>query len=145
MSQNVLNHDFRAYLSAFRNISENLNFLDFEVTYLVLAWPGQDFDMMRSFNRIPIILVIATSFAVLLASTYFCYYSLASADFISHGPKFETFDQEFLFAVSVSRFKVFGSSSFSIISALCINPIKQIPLFPFLTSSFNQRTPIFRC
>jgi hypothetical protein len=100
---------------------------------------------MRSFNRIPIILVIAISFAVLLASTYFCYYSLASADFISHGLKFETFDQEFLFAASVSRFKVFGSSSFSIISALCINPIKQIPLFPFLTSSFNQRIPILRC
>jgi hypothetical protein len=70
---------------------------------------------------------------------------LASADFISHGLKLEIFDQEFLLAASVSRFKVCGSSSFSIISALCINPIKQIPLFQFLTSPFNQTTPILRC
>jgi hypothetical protein len=95
-------------------------------------------------KSIPIILVIAISFAVLLSSAYFCYYSLASADFISHGLKFETFDQDFLFAASVSKFKVFGLSSFSIISGLCVNPIKQIPLFPFLISPFNQRTPILR-
>jgi hypothetical protein len=30
-------------------------------------------------------------------------------------------------------------------SALCINSIKQIPLFPFLASLFNQRTPLLRC
>jgi hypothetical protein len=101
--------------------------------------------MMRSSNRIAIILVIAISFAVLLASTYFCYYSLSSADFISHGLKLETFDQEILLAASVSRSKVFWSGSFSIISALCIDPIKQNPLFPSLTSSINQRIPILRC
>jgi hypothetical protein len=94
---------------------------------------------------IPIILAIAISFAVLLSSAYFCYYSLASADFISHRLKFETFDQDFLFAATVSEFKVFGTSSFSIISALCINPVKQIPIFPFLTFLFNQRTSILRC
>jgi len=99
--------------------------------------------MKRKF--IKIILVMAISFAIPVSSVSFCYYSLASADFVSHGLKFETFDQEFLIAISVSRLKVFGSSSFSIISALCINPIKQIPLFPFLTSPFNQRTSILRC
>jgi hypothetical protein len=94
---------------------------------------------------IKIILVMAISFAIPVSSAFSCYYSLASADFISHSLKFETFDQEFLLAASVSRFKVFGSSSFSTISALCINPIKQIPLFPFLTSPLDQRTPILRC
>jgi hypothetical protein len=90
-------------------------------------------------------LVIAISLLLSIDSTYLHYYTLASADFISHGLKLETFDQEFLLAASVSRFKVFGSSSFSIISALCINPIKQIPLFLFLISPFNQTTPILRC
>jgi hypothetical protein len=96
-------------------------------------------------KAIKCILVIAISFTIPVSSAYFCYYTLASADFVSHGQKFETFDQEFLLAASVSTFKVFGSSSFSIISALCINPIKQIPLFPFLTSPFNQKTLILRC
>jgi len=94
---------------------------------------------------IKIILVMAISFAIPVSSASFCYYSLASADFISHSQKLETSDQEFLLAASVSRFKVYGSSSFSTISVLCINPIKQIPLFPFLTTPFNQRTSILRC
>jgi len=98
-----------------------------------------------NFIRIEIILMIAISSAVLLSSAFFCYYSSASADFISHGQKFETFDQEFLFATSVSRLKISGPSRFSAISALCINPIQQIPLFPFLTFPFNQRTSILRC
>jgi hypothetical protein len=101
--------------------------------------------MKGKYKRTRIILVIAISFAVLLSSAYFCYYSLASADFISHRQKFEIFDQDFLLVASASRFKVIGQSSFSIISALCINPIELIPLFPFLTSSLDQRTPIHRC
>jgi len=96
-------------------------------------------------KAIKIILVIAVSLAVLLSSASFCYYSLASADFISHTLKLENFDQEFLLGASVSRLKVFGPSRFSIISALCINPIEQIPLFPSLTSPLDQRTPILRC
>jgi hypothetical protein len=101
--------------------------------------------MNRNFKWIQIFLVIAISFAVLLSSTYFCYYCLASADFVSHGLKFEIFDQDYLLAASVSKLKVFGPSSFFIISALCINSIKQIHLFLFLTSPLDQRTPILRC
>jgi hypothetical protein len=99
----------------------------------------------RNSIRIENILVVAISFAVLSSSVYFCYYSLASADFISHQPKFETFDQEVLVAVSTSRLKISGPSGFSGILALGINPIKRIPLFPFLTSPSNQRTSILRC
>lgn len=101
--------------------------------------------MKRNSIRIEKILVVAISFAVLSSSACFCYYSMASADFISHQPKLETFDQEFLFAVSTCRLKISGPSSFSVISALGINPIKWIPLFSFLTSPFNQRTSILRC
>jgi hypothetical protein len=91
------------------------------------------------------ILIISISLAIPISSSFFFYYSLASADFISQSLKFETSDQEFLLAASVSRLKVFGSSSFSTLSALCINPINQIPLFTFLTSPFDQRTSILRC
>ena len=101
--------------------------------------------MKRYFIRIDNILVVVISFAVLLSSACFCYYSVASGDFISHGPKFETFDQEFLFAASASRLKISGPSIISVISALCIKPIKEIPLFPFLTSPLSQRTSILRC
>ena len=101
--------------------------------------------MKRNSIRIENILVVAILFAVVSSSACFCYYSVASADFISHGQKFETFDQEFLFAASTSRLKISGPSSFSVISALGINPIKRIPLFPFLTSFSNQRTSILRC
>ena len=100
---------------------------------------------MKNFKRIPIALAVACSFAILLSSTYFCYYSLASADFISHSQKIEAFDQEFLSAVSVSRLKLFGASSFSILSALCIDPIEQNSLFPLLTSPSDQRSSILRC
>ena len=96
-------------------------------------------------NLIKIILVMAISFAISASSALFCYYSLASADFISHGLKFETSDQEFMDGASVGRFKVFRSSSFSIISALCINPTEQIPLFLFLTYPLNQRSSTLRC
>jgi hypothetical protein len=101
--------------------------------------------MKRISISIQDILVVAISFAVLSSSACFCYYSVASADFISHQPKLETFDQEFLFAVSTTRLKISGPSSFSITSALGINPNKRIPLFPFLTSPSNQRTSILRC
>jgi hypothetical protein len=101
--------------------------------------------MNRSFKRIKTFLVIAISLVVLLSSTYFCYYFLASADFVSHGLRFEILDQDYLLAASISRLKVFGPSSFSIISALCVNSIKQIYFFTFLISHFDQRTPILRC
>ena len=101
--------------------------------------------MKRNSIRIKNILVIAILFAIVSSSVCFCYYSMASADFISHGLKLETFDQEFLFVTSASRLKISGPSSFSVISAPCINPIKQIPLFPFLTYPLDQGTPILRC
>jgi len=101
--------------------------------------------MNRSFKWFKIFLFIAILFVVLLSSTYFCYYGLRSADFVSHGLKFEILDQDYLLAASISRLKLFVPSSFSIISALFINSIKQIHVFPFLISPLDRRTPILRC
>jgi len=92
-----------------------------------------------------ICLIVAISLSILVSSIYHQYYSLASADFISHNLKIENFDQEFLVATSVSRLKIFGASGFSIISALCTNSTERISLFLFLTSPFDQRKPILRC
>jgi len=96
-------------------------------------------------KQIQICLVVAISLFIVVSSVYYQYYSLASADFISHNLKLENFDQEFLLGTSVSRLKVFGPSIFSIISAMCINSIKKNSLFLLLTSPFNQRKPILRC
>jgi len=57
-------------------------------------------------------LVIAISLLFSIDSTYFHYYTLASADFISHGVKLETFDQEILLAACQSEPKLFGSIGF---------------------------------
>jgi len=96
-------------------------------------------------KRLSVVLVLPLSFAVLFSSVHFCYYVLASADFISKRHKIEGFDQDYLLAAAAGKPKVFGPSSFSILSALCFNPVKQTPLLPFLISPFNQRVPILRC
>lgn len=103
------------------------------------------FDFYMKKKQIQICLIVAISLSILVSSIYYHYYSLASADFISHNLKLENFDQEFLLVTSVSRLKIFGPSGFSIISALCINSIEKISLFLLLTSPFNQRKPILRC
>ncbi len=98
------------------------------------------FEMKRKAFSLLIILAVS----MLVSFTYGQYYTLASADFISHGLKLETFDQEFLIAASASRSKIFESNGFPVAASLHINPIEQILLFSFLTSP-SQRTPVLRC
>ncbi len=92
-----------------------------------------------------IVALVFISLAFLLSSTFSFYYTVASADFISHLPKFESFDQDILTAASVSKFKAVGLHHFSITSVLRIDSIERISFFSFLTSSLDQRTPILRC
>ncbi len=81
---------------------------------------------------------------MLVSFTYGQYYALASADFISHGLKLETFDQEFLIAAYASRLKIFGPNGFPVAAMLHINPVEQIFPFSFLSSP-SERTPVLRC
>jgi hypothetical protein len=55
---------------------------------------------------IQIFLVIAICFLFSIVSAHLHYYTLASADFISHGLKLEAFDQAYLLAANQSELKV---------------------------------------
>ncbi len=99
---------------------------------------------MFGMKRKAFFLLIIIAVFMVVSFTYGQYYTLASADFISHGLKLETFDQEFLIAAYASRLKIFGTNGIPIAAALRINPIEQMLLFSSLTSP-SQRTPVLRC
>jgi hypothetical protein len=92
-----------------------------------------------------IFLVIAISFAVLLSSAYFCYYSLASADFISHNLKLEAFDQDYLSAANQNELKVYGSGGF--LKGFQLPTCLFEQSFHLLSQgpSFDQKNLVLRC
>ncbi len=99
---------------------------------------------MFGMKRKAFFLLIIIAVFMVVSFTYGQYYTLASADFISHGLKLETFDQELLIAAYASRLKILGSNGFPVATALRINLIEQILQSSFLTSP-SQRTPVLRC
>ncbi len=90
-------------------------------------------------------LLIIISLYILLSSTYGQYYAFASADFISHNPKFENFDQGYLSAVDQSELKDCRSGGF----------LKDFQLLTYLFGqsfhllsqvlSADQKTLVLRC
>jgi hypothetical protein len=94
---------------------------------------------------IKIFLVIAILFAISVSSNYVCYYTVAAADFLSPGLKFETFDQEFLFSAYESELKVFETSNFFNGFQLATYPFGQsFHLFSEILS-LDQKTLVLRC
>jgi len=59
-----------------------------------------------------ILLAIVIPLCILASFTYGQYYTLASADFISHDLKLENFDHDYLSAVNQNQLKVYGSYGF---------------------------------
>jgi hypothetical protein len=59
-----------------------------------------------------ILLTIVISVCFLASFTYGQYYTVASADFISHDLKLENFDHDYLSAVNQNQWKVYGSFDF---------------------------------
>jgi len=68
--------------------------------------------MKIKFKGIRIIIAVAISLSILITSAYFCYYTVAAADFLSPNLNFETFDQEFLLAAHENESKAFVPGSF---------------------------------
>ncbi len=96
-------------------------------------------------GRIRIIVVIGISLSILITSAYFCYYTVAAADFLSPGLNFETFDQEFLLAAHENESKAFvpscilnGLHLINYVSGLCSH-------FFFIIPSRDQDTFVLRC
>ena len=69
-------------------------------------------DVKSGFKGIKIIIVVAIASSILISSAYFCYYTVAAADFLSPGLNFEAFDQEFLSAACANELKISIPSSF---------------------------------
>jgi hypothetical protein len=84
--------------------------------------------MRRKHSQIFLVIVIFLS--ILVFSTYYEYYALAAADFISHNPKLENFDQEYLSTANQSELKAYGSGGF-------------LKGFQLLTSLFGQSFHLF--
>jgi len=101
--------------------------------------------MMRSFKRIPIILVIAISFYIPIFSAFFGYYNLAEADFLSSTLIYENLDQENLLTDFKHELKVFGPSGISNAFFLITNFFKQFSYYFPQVHSLDQRTFILRC
>ena len=99
---------------------------------------------MFEMKRKAVFLLIVTAVFMIVSFTYGQYYSLASADFISHGLKLEAFDQEFLIAAYASGSKIVGANGLAVPMALYIDPVERILLFSF-SGSPSQRTPVLRC
>jgi len=101
--------------------------------------------MSNESKGIRIIAVVAISFSILFTSAFFCYYTVAAADFLSSGLNFEAFDQEFLLAAHENESKAFVPSSFS-------NGLRLINYYSGLSNdlsskihSLDQDTFILRC
>jgi uncharacterized Fe-S cluster-containing MiaB family protein len=101
--------------------------------------------MKRGFKKNQIILVTAISLALLVTSAYFCYYTVAAADFLSPNLNFETFDQEFLSSADESELKVFLPGSFLNGFQLMTYLFEQSPHFFSKILSLGQETLILRC
>jgi len=96
-------------------------------------------------KSIQIILIIAISLAIPVASAYVSYYTVASADFLSPNLGFEAFDQEYLAAANQSELKIFDSSNFSKTVQLEIFPFGVFPHLSSQISSLDQETLVLRC
>jgi hypothetical protein len=92
-----------------------------------------------------IFLVIVISLSILVFSTYYEYYTLAAADFISHNLKLENFDQEYLSAANQSELKVYGSGGFlkGFQLLTCLYG-QSFHLFSQILS-LDQKTLVLRC
>jgi hypothetical protein len=96
-------------------------------------------------KRVQIFPIIAISLYILVSSTYGQYYALASADFISHNPKFESFDQEYLSVANQSELKGSKSGSFYNDSQLVPHLFGQFCHFVCQGLSFDQKNLVLRC
>jgi hypothetical protein len=99
--------------------------------------------MKRKVIQIFLVIVIPFTISVFLA--YFCYYTLAAADFVSLDLKFETFDREYLLAADKIELKVsrLGGffNGFQLTTGLFgqrFHLFSQIP-------SLNQKSLVLRC
>ena len=92
-----------------------------------------------------IFLVNAIFLSILVSSAYGQYYTLASADFISHNLKLEAFDHDYLSAANQSESKACRSGSLLKDFQLATYLFGLRSHLPSQISSLDQETSILRC
>jgi len=102
-------------------------------------------DVKSGFKGIKIIIVVAIASSILISSAYFCYYTVAAADFLSPGLNFEAFDQEFLSAACGNELKILIPSSF--LNGPCLINYHFALFCSFFSKipSVDQDTLVLRC
>ena len=92
-----------------------------------------------------IFLIIAIFLSILVFSTYYKYYTLAAADFISLNLKLENFDQKYLSAGNQSELEVYGSDG--LLKGVQLLAYLFGPTFHLLSQipSLDQKNLVLRC
>ena len=101
---------------------------------------------MKKHSRIQIVIVIWVILALPVCFTFFHYYSLSIADFLSSSQKIETPDELNLPpGLLDNKWKVIGSDGFSILFSPELNIYLKFHSVSPQISSLNQVTSILRC
>jgi len=90
-------------------------------------------------------LVIAISLLIPIISTYFNYYDLSEADFLSHDISYENPDQESLFINQQNESKAFITSAFPTGLTPVINLLEQSLHLSLIICFLDQNTFVLRC
>ncbi len=101
--------------------------------------------MRREHKRRRFFLILALIICIPVAFTFFHYYSLSIADFLSRELKIEARDQISLSTVADNKFKVFGLTGFNHLFFLDDKIFEQLPIVSSQISLPELVTFILRC
>ena len=101
--------------------------------------------MRKGHKKVKFFLALTLVICIPVAFTFFHYYSLSIADFLSMELKFEARDQISLSTVADNKFKVFGLTGFNHLFFLDDKIFEQLPVISFQISVPELITRILRC
>ena len=101
--------------------------------------------MRKGHKKVRLSLVLALVICIPVVFTFFHYYSLSIADFLSKELKFEARDQISLSTVADNKLRVFGLTGFNYLFFLDNKVFEQLPVISFQISVPEPITFILRC
>jgi len=101
--------------------------------------------MPKGHSKAKFSLALALIICIPVAFTFFHYYSLSIADFLSSELKLEARDQISLSTVADDKFKTFGLTGLNHLFSFDHNIFEQLPVISFQRSIPGQTTFTLRC
>jgi hypothetical protein len=101
--------------------------------------------MRKGHKKVKFSLALALVICIPAVFTFFNYYSLSIADFLSFQLKLEARDQISLPAVSDDKLKAFGLTCFNHLFFFDNNVFEQLPVISFQIPIPEQTTFLLRC